>query len=479
MIVEIDEVAARVIRSYWLLLLIMLVVPVLVVGMVLKGKPPAYTAQTRLDASSKVTDAAPGDAGVSVVVSQVKAFATSHNMLSAVIRAQHVARDPQKVAKKVQVNGLGTSTVVELTVSDSDPAVARKLTDALGDAVTAEINKSNQGALTAQIAGIDKQIAKAQKRLGTVNRTVINNPFNVSAANEKDRLAGEIADLRADRTDLRGQLATAGRASVVQPAVLQPRQDPAVMMSVLAGLVGLIGGILIAVVIEILRPTVPGAHRVARRLGVPLLGRADRGADQLADTGRRIRLAAKRENLTQVALVSTGRGAVPVDLVSRVAAAVYGDSTMVVRSAPPTIGALDDAAAADPYHPDAPDGLDDATEPQRRHAGGEHTNGNGYGGGAGARGTTIIRTGTALMVKRSQRVDTVAEQAAARALCHVHSFEDIDPGADTENVGIVAVAGPVTKLSALQSVRDLVAASGWPLLGVVASSSSLSRHIRG
>jgi capsular polysaccharide biosynthesis protein len=474
MIVEIDEVAARVIRSYWLLLLVMLVVPVLLVGMVMKGKAPAYMAQTRLDASSKVTDAAPGDAGVSVVVSQVKAFATSYNVLSRVIRDQHINRQPLKVAKKIQVNGLGTSTVVELTVSDPDPAVARKLTDALGVAVVGEINKSNQGSLNAQIASIDKQIAKAQKRLGTVNRTVVNNPFNVAAANEKDRLSSEIADLRTDRTTLRGELVSAGRAAVVQPAVLQPRQDPAVMMSVLAGLVGLIGGILIAVLLEILRPTVPGAHRVARRLGVPLLGKIDRGAAQLSDTGRRIRLAAKRENLTQVALVSTGRGPVPVDLVSKVAAAVYGDSSTVIR--PPTIAGLDDAQIS-------PDADDDAiaTDQGRYGADGEDptagtsSNGDGRSHTPVKPGTTIIRTGTALMVKRSQRVEAVAEQAAARAICHVHAFEDIDPGADTETVGVVAVAGPVTRLSALQSVRDLVAASGWPLLGVVATS----RKIRG
>jgi hypothetical protein len=57
----------------------------------------------------------------------------------------------------------------------------------------------------------------------------------------------------------------------------------------------------------------------------------------------------------------------------------------------------------------------------------------------------------------------------------VHAFEDMDPGTDTETVGVVAVAGPVTRLAALEAIRDLVAASGWPLLGVIATS----RRIKG
>jgi capsular polysaccharide biosynthesis protein len=449
MIVEIDEVAARVVRSYWALLLIMMVAPVLLVGQVLKGQDPEYTAKTRLDASSKVTDAAPGDAGVSVVVSQVKAFATSQNVLAKVLRDQRVNREPAKVAKKIQVAGLGTSTVVEMSVSDTDPQVARRVTDALGVVVTGEINTANQGALNGQIDQLDKQIKTAQKRLGTVTRTVVSEPLNISAANEKERLSSEITDLKADRTELRNQLATAGRASVVQPAVLQPRTDSTLLMSILAGLIGLIGGILIAVVMETLRPTVPGPQRVAKRLGVPLLGKIDKGPAQLADTGRRIRLAAKREGVTQVALVNTGRGAVPVDLVSRVAAAVYGDATTVVKptvkTPPPTIAEPDTTETTDA----------------------ENSNGDGS---AKSPGTTIIRTGSALIVKRSQRVSAVAEQAAARATCHVHAFEDIDPGADTDGVGVVAVAGPVTRAAALDSVRDLIAASGWPLLGVIATS---------
>ncbi|MBX6766824.1 MAG: hypothetical protein IRY90_06695, partial [Actinomadura rubrobrunea] len=105
----------------------------------------------------------------------------------------------------------------------------------------------------------------------------------------------------------------------------------------------------------------------------------------------------------------------------------------------------------------------------------------GRAGGPGAAATTVARGGTAL---KSKPATTTAPSEAALPgpspdVCRVHAFEDIDVGAD-ERTGVVAVVGPLTPLSALESLRDLVDASGWPLLGVVAVSraSSLSRDTR-
>ncbi|MCQ0015845.1 hypothetical protein [Actinomadura madurae] len=301
---EIDEVAARVVRSYWALLLAMTVLPLLLVGVVMSGKEPPYVAQSRLQASSRATDAAPGDAGVSIVVSQVKAFATSENLLREVLGQQKVNRPTVKVAKAIEVTGLGTSTVVQLSVKDADPGVARRLTDAIGAAVVKEINDSNQGSIKQQMDDIDKRVRSLEKKLGPLSRRAGAQPNpDIGAANERERVQAELTDLRSNRSDLQTQLSQSGTASVVQPAVLAPRTNPVVMMAAIAGLVGLIGGILIAVVTEMVRPTIPGQRRVARRLGVPLLGWSDKGPARLADLGRRIRLAAKKEGVGRVTLV--------------------------------------------------------------------------------------------------------------------------------------------------------------------------------
>ncbi|MEU5992481.1 hypothetical protein ABZ806_26230 [Spirillospora sp. NPDC047418] len=452
---EIDEVAARVVRSYWALLLVMTVAPLVLVGLVMSGQEPPAVAQSRLQASSRATDAAPGDAGVSIVVSQVKAFATSENLLSGVLRAQRVDRSTVKVAKAIEVTGLGTSTIVQLSVKDRDPGVARRLADALGAAVVKEINASNQGSITQQMDEIDKRVRELEKKLGPLSRRAGAQPNpDIGAANERERVQAELTDLRSNRSDLQTQLSTAGTASVVQPAVLARRTNPVVMMAAIAGLVGLIGGILIAVVTEMVRPTIPGQRRVARRLGVPLLGWADRGPAPLADLGRRIRLAANKEGVGRITLVGAP-GPLPADLVSSVASAVYGDDTKVVTARP---GNDDDSGGG--------------TDEPGDEVGGPSLNSGGPGGRAS---TSVVRAGgTAVMTKKSGvSPSEVTQPVPVRRLCHVHAFEDIDPGSD-EVVGVVVVVGPVTRVAGLETVRDLVAASGWPLLGVVASSRKIS-----
>ncbi|MBO2448256.1 hypothetical protein J4573_14220 [Actinomadura barringtoniae] len=473
---EIDEVAARVVRSYWALLLVMTVLPMLLVGYVMSGQTPPYAGKSRLQATSKATDAAPGDAGVSIVVSQVKAFATSHNLLQNVLQAQHVDRNADKVAKQISVTGLGTSTVVELSVKDRDATVARKLTDAIGTAVVDEINESNQGSINSQLKDIDKRVRDLEKRLGPLAQKAGQVPVpDIAAGNERERVQAELTDLRDSRSELRTQLSAAGEASVVQPAVLAPRTNPVVMMAAIGGLVGLIAGILIAVVMEMVRPTIPGQGRVAKRLGVPLLGWVDRTDAELADLGRRIRLSAKRAGVTQVTLVNAGREPLPAELISKVAAAVYGDETKLVTA----------RAGAAPGAPKkvAPKAARDDDDGSAAAGANGQVKAPGKDGGTPKDGgsTSVVRAGkgSSVMTKQSSGevvsptdVTQPVQPVMLRAQCHVHAFEDIDPGSDDE-VGVVAVAGPVTLISDLESVQDLVTAAGWPLLGVAAASKKI------
>ncbi|MEV5824234.1 hypothetical protein AB0L25_01510 [Spirillospora sp. NPDC052242] len=439
---ELDEVAARVGRRYWALLLVLTVVPVLVVGFAMNGREPPAVAQTRIEASGSVTDAAVGDAGVSIVVSQVTAYATSRNLLTAVLKEQKIDRDPRELAKRIEVTGLGTATIVELAVEDADPETARKLADAIGDAVVGRINESNRGALNERIDEINDRIRDLEEKLAPLAREASGPVPDVGAMNERERVQAELTDLRSSRSELTSELTSAGSASVVQPAVLAPESNPMVMLAAIAGLVGLVLAILIAVVWEMLRPTVPGQRRVARRLGVPLLGWADRGPAELADLGRRTRLAARREGVGQITLVGAP-GPLPAELVSTVASAVYGDETKLVDAR-----------------------TEERTDERPEDDGGaDGPAANSSGPAAAKTSTSVVRAGTAVMAKKAGEVAR-RTPVPSREPCHVHAFEDVDPGADA-SAGVVVVVGPVTAVSGLETVRDLVAASGWPLLGVV------------
>ncbi len=456
---ELDEVAARVFRSYWPLLAVMTAVPLALVALLMNGREPAAVAESRLQAGS-AAEAVSGDGSASIVVSQVQAFATSENLLSSVLAAERIDRPARKVAKAIKVSGLGTSTVVELSVRDRDPAVALRLTDAVGAEVVRQINEKNHGTIRRRIREIDKRVRKLEDRLGPLARQASGPVPDIGAANERERVQAELSDLRSNRSDLMTQLTASGTASVVQPAVLAPSRNPVIMMAAIAGLAGLVAGILVAVVTETLRPTIPGQRRVARRLGVPLLGRTGEGPAQLADLGRRIRLAARKEDVDRVALVGAP-GPLPPELVSAVAAAVYGDDTKVVSVRPGHRGPGNGAPTQGEPGGDA-GGDADGDAPS--------LNSGGPGGGSS---TSVVRTGggaSAVATRPAGASPTeITQPVAVRRVCHVHAFEDVDPGAD-DTVGVVVAVGPVTTVAGLETVDDLVAASGWPLLGVVATS---------
>ncbi|MCP2335058.1 hypothetical protein [Actinomadura rupiterrae] len=444
---EIDEVAARVVRTYWALLLVLTLVPLLAVFALMSGRAQPAAAQARIVVPGGAAAGAAGDNGVSAAVSTAKAFATGHDLLAKVVKDGRLARDPDKVAKQITAKGLGTSTVVELTVKDRDAAAALKLAQAVATETVDEINTSNQGAVQNQLNQVNQQITALEKQQA-----------DASPGTATDRILAQLTDLKASRTELRAQLSAAGNASVAQPAILAPKSDPTVMMAVVAGLGGLVLGILAAVVIEMVRPTVPGQRRVARRLDVPLLGWLGRSQAEAA-LGRTVRLAARRAGVGQVTVVSAAGGPLPAELVSQVAEAVYGNRTRVVPSQVPE---PEKSSMNGKGHVSGKDGDDAATTPPP----GEPPS------------TSVVRaSGRSVLTREADEAASpteVTQPVELRALTLVHAFEDVDPAPD-ERFGVVAVAGSVTPAAGLESVRDLVAASGWPLLGVVATSRKIKR----
>ncbi|WP_026415823.1 hypothetical protein [Actinomadura oligospora] len=458
---EIDEVAARVIRTYWALLLVMTVVPLLAVFMVMDGRTPPAAAQSRIVVPGGAAAGAAGDNGVSAAVSTAKAFATGHDLLAKVIKDNRLARNPDQVAKQITVKGLGTSTVVELTVKDQDGAVALKLAQAISSATVDDINTSNQSAIQNQLTRVEQQITTLEKQQA-----------DASPGPATDRILTQLTDLRTSRSDLRGQLVTAGNASIAQPAIAAPKTDPKIMMTVVGGLGGLVLGILLAVVAEMVRPTVPGQRRVARRLDVPLLGWLGRSPAETAALGQRVRLAARKAGVGQVTVVSAAGGPLPAEVVSQIAEAVYGDGTRVVPSPGTPAPPASDAADADKGR------LNGKSRMSERD--GEGEGGEPHGAVMPSPdeppSTSVVRAaGRTVLTRESGEIASPAEATRPvelRPLTLVHAFEDVDPGADMR-FGVVAVAGPVTPVAGLESVRDLVAASGWPLLGVVATSRKI------
>ena len=271
-----------------------------------------------------------------------------------------------------------------------------------------------------------------------------------SAANPHDqqlqaKLAGldeVIANLTGDRGRLLAQASTQGRAAVIDKSALPalPESKALAQKLGLAGLLGLVAGILFAALAETARPTVPGARRVSRRLGAPLLGalnNADLSGDATAGIdylSLRLRLAAKHSGVSAVALASVGAGGTADDLTDLAAALERA------MPWPGVVGGLDGRGGlADPVGP-AENGHDGALAAEKVSAG-------------------IGRAGTLV-----QNHKATAEQGK---LPHVYPLGRTDAAAERGRVGLVVLSGPVARVSDVAALADLVASSGWPLLGVV------------
>lgn len=432
--VELDEVVARLIRRYWPVILLCALLPVLGVGLYAETRPPTYTATATLVIANKVPQAS-GEAAA--VAGQAAAFATSPDVLAAAVRSTGLDRDVAELAENVSLTGLGSSPLATLSVKDRDRNGAKVLAAALAVQVTGQIDQSRVSGLRTVLGDVTKRVAELTSQLAKAQKTVLANPKNSEALQKRDDLQRALTDQKALRSNVVDQAALAGQSRVVSWPALPAEPDPVrVLQMVVVALVGgIVLGVVLASAVETVQPTVPGVRRVARRLGVPLLGCARGRKAALVPLVRRLRLAARRAEVRTVILVGAD-GSVAPGVVE------------AIKAAMPRVPAVPVKQTADESMVTTVEG----ELPGRKK--------NDSGGVA-----------VALAAKRVvMQADTApipvvkAQPATVKLLC----LEDVPVDKDLENVGLVLVSRRVTRLANLYVINDLVEASGWPLLGVVA-----------
>jgi capsular polysaccharide biosynthesis protein len=423
--VEIDEVAARLLRQYWALMLVCIIMPLLAIGLTVAKQPRMYAASARIVSGSTVPAS---NAQADAIASQIQGIATGRTAAATALQAAGVARSRNLntfVAANVSVSGLGGSQVVDLTVTDRDPRVAATVARVLAQEVVTSVNNVGQSGLSAALRAIDQEIVRLSEQHGVVAAQAAASPHNQDLQSKLAGLDQVIANFSGDRTRLLIQASTQGLANVIdEPAVpLKPESKALTQKLGLAGVLGLVAGILIAAIAETIRPTVPGARRVSRRLGAPSLGQlrstdmhGERTPD-LENLAVRLRLAAMHADVSTIALVDVNGEHDLADL-------AYG----LERSLRASGGMSALVGAAGDNH-------------QERLAG-------------------RPALGAAVLVKDGQ-VTT-----ESRAL-HVYPMAQIKNPAGMGRVGMLVVSGPVARVSRVVALDDLVTASGWPMIGVV------------
>jgi capsular polysaccharide biosynthesis protein len=435
--VEIDEVAARLVRRYWTVVMLCVLVPIAAVSLVTLRQPPLYAADARIITSSVVPSSSAESAGI---VSQVQGIATSRSVAAAALLRAGASRNlTDFINNNISVTGLGSSQVVDLTVTDGNPQVARTVAGALASEVTSSVNRVGQSGLKAALIAIDDQIVKlSQERAALAQRLVLHGANQQLQA----KLAGldeVIANFTGDRGRLLIEASTQGLATVIDAPAhnVRPESKALPQKLGLAGLLGLVAGILIASLVETIRPTVPGAQRVGQRLGAPLLG-------QLSAEGRR---GVRTADLEQLALRV------------RLAAAHLDVSTVVVTDLSDG-GRLDDmchtlqrALPRDPAT--GRDPFTGALSPDIVATGSSNGTATEPAGTATARPATLLKNHSPAAGPPPLRI---------YPLGRMNAVAGTGPG----QVGLLVLAAPVTKASDVAELADLATSSGWPVLGVAA-----------
>ena len=420
---EIDEIAARLLRQYWALILVCVAAPLLVIAAIAVKQPAMYAASARIDSGTEVPASA---AQAQAIVSQIQGIATGKTVAAKALQTVNVTRNLNTFVNDVSVSGLGGSQVVDLKVTDRNPQVAAALAKTLAASVVNSLNSVGQSGLSTTLQAIDQEIVRLTEQQKVVTEQAASDPKNQTLQAKLAGLDQVIANFSGDRSRLLIQATTQGLATVLDQPVVpgQPESKALTQKLGLAGVLGLVIGILIAAIAETIRPTVPGARRVSRRLGAPTLGRltsADLNGhptQDLENLALRLRLAATHAEVSAITLVDINDRYELSELAYELERSLRPD---------PDSLALEAGFAGGNNHQDSA------------------SSGSSFG---------------AVLVKGHQL--TTGHQ-----VLHIYPIAQMKHLGGLGRVGVLVLATPVSRVSKIMALDDLVTSSGWPIVGVV------------
>jgi capsular polysaccharide biosynthesis protein len=296
---ELNE-AARRIRRHWLLLVLFVGLGS-VAGILLARGPDTFSASTRLVLEAQYPTSRSESAAIA---DTAQAIATSPSAVASALATVGVTkRDAVEIAEhEVSVSPLGTSGVVQLTVRDRSPRVAA----AIANALAADVIKTG---LTVSSGRAQRILAEFDRRIDALDRQIASaDRASLSA------LVEERAAVQVERVNVLSSEAGRSQPSIISRATPPARVDAAstVAYAALGALLGLILGVGVVGLLEIVRPTLIGGDVLARELDVPLLGTVPAPPDEtaaltaLGPIAQRLRLAADTTDVADAALLSVG-----------------------------------------------------------------------------------------------------------------------------------------------------------------------------
>jgi capsular polysaccharide biosynthesis protein len=324
---ELNEAGRRILLQHWKLIVLVLAACFGGAALLHRGDVTTYTASTRLVLDTQDPDSSTGS---TVIGDTARAIATSpYEIRRALNHAGIRDRNPDDVAKHVSVTPLGTSAVLQLSVSDSSRGVAERLANALAASVIetrSSVNGKRFREISADLDGrigqLNRQIADADAKIDSFNRRLAEGATGTRAARlrsavdamsrTRDFAAQERSVLVSERLGLLSTEALRPQATIISAATrpVRPDSSRAVPDLMLGVLLGIVLGVGTAAVLETVRPRMHGGDVLARELHTSHLGTLPSGAgqdgigwspDQLALV---LRLAAKGAGVRRISLLA-------------------------------------------------------------------------------------------------------------------------------------------------------------------------------
>src|SRR5947209_1954545 len=135
-----DRMTSKVVVRHMQVILLTVVLAVGIGYLMLGRQTASYTASARI---AIATDTPKSSAEADGLTARARGLATSRTILAAAAQSAHVRRDPGQLAGKVTLQGLGSSPLAMLSITDGDPAEATALTAATAQAVVKAINDAS------------------------------------------------------------------------------------------------------------------------------------------------------------------------------------------------------------------------------------------------------------------------------------------------------------------------------------------------
>lgn len=447
---EFNEALRRTVGGHWRLLVLFLVLPMLVVSGLELRDGGAYVSKARVQASATLPST---DVQANAMLSRVKAVATSSSVVSTALEESQVTdRTPAQVAKETRVSRLGGSSVFTVKVTDADPRTAEKLAGALSEELVTFFNGTGN-LLVTQLT--DREAALHDERVRVAGEL----PGAKDAA-ESGRLTAELSSLDQQIQDVQASLRAAEAAGLGDrtASLLSPASDAVPVPALtgtdlaLAGLAGLVAGLLMVTLLEVFRPHVAGPGAFARELGAPVLGRlrpADRRSRKAAagappsidtETAVALRRAVTRTGAATVVLT----GPAGEQWTSALAQDLEARLDLSVVPAP-----VADANLR-------------GVRPSGTHAMGPVPDRNG-----GQERSGLIRTLTTSRIREATALTEGRAAPRPGVAVRVRALHQVDDVSDGARHVLVAVEPDLPPHAELRRVRNLVATTGWQVIGVL------------